>query len=333
MTFDLDTLLSPVSDADPAGPDLAYSPQRHEIEQAFEASVSIDTSGAPPEAVDVDWRRIVAAIAEQSTRTKDVWLAVYLCRAGARWGKLDVVETGAGYLAGLIERFWNEVHPRLDEYGVEGRTGACDTLASFREFLAPLKAMTLLTHPRHGSFSGHDLHRFQRGGETEQGYGAFRAALDESGASERLAAAVSTLDAIDARFRAVDDALAERAGSGAGVSFAPVYQTLAEIRDAGCAFLPGPGPADADGDATTNGAETTDARRIAATIRSREDVIRAIDLIVDYYTRSEPQSPVPLLLGRAREWVNRDFIELLQDIVPQAVGEARLLLNFRGSDG
>jgi type VI secretion system protein ImpA len=332
MALDLDVLLAPVSEEDRAGPDLAYDPQRHEIEQAFEASVSIDTNGVAPEAVDVDWRRIVAAIAGQSARTKDVWLAVYLCRAGARAGKLDVVETGARYLAGLIEGFWDDVHPRLEEYGVEGRTGACDTLASFREFLAPLKAVTLLTHPRHGSFSGDDLHRFQRGGETEQGYGAFRATLDEAGALDGLAAAVARLDTIDAEFRTVDVALATRAGSGAGASFAPVYQTLTEIRAAGRAFLPEPEAAVDDVQVVEGCAGPPEEHRVGGVIRSREDVIRAIDLIVAYYRRSEPQSPVPLLIGRAREWVNRDFIELLQDIVPHAVGEAKQLLSFRSSD-
>lgn len=335
MALDLDLLLAPVSDADPAGPDLAYDPQRHEIEQAFEASVSIDANGIAAAEGDTDWRRIVAAIAEQGARTKDIWLAVYLCRAGARAGKLDLVETGARYLAGLIERYWESAHPRLDDYGIEGRTGACDTLASFRAFVGPLRGIVLVDHPRHGAFTGDDLQRFQRGGEAEAGYGPFRATLEDEGSVQRLAEAVARLDGIGALFRSVDAALAARAGTGAGTSFLPIYEALDEIGDAARAFLPQPPVAvdEIPDEGAEGGASETPRRAMSGAVRSREDVVRAIDLVIDYYRRSEPNSPVPLLLGRAREWVNRDFMELLEDIAPNAIGDARHLLHYRGDGG
>ncbi len=331
MAPDIEALLAPVSEADPAGPDLAYDPQRHEIEQAFDASVSIDTNGQSAPDADIDWRRIVSAIAEQSARTKDIWLAVYLCRAGARWGRLDIVETGARYLIGLIETFWAEAHPRLEDYGVEGRTGACDTLASFSGFTGPLRAILLVEHPRHGRFSGEDVQRFQHGGEAEAGYGAFRAAIEDEAGVARLAGAVEALETIEALFRRVDAALAEHAGVGAGTSFAPVYLALSEIRDAARSFLP---VAEQEALADDAGKEGTDAatgeRRVSGAVRSREDVARVIDLAIDYYRRNEPHSPVPLLLGRARAWIHRDFMEVLEDIAPNSVGDVRQLLNFRG---
>ena len=45
MALDLDKLLAPVSEDDPVGPDSAYDAGRQEIEQAFETSISIDSSG------------------------------------------------------------------------------------------------------------------------------------------------------------------------------------------------------------------------------------------------------------------------------------------------
>lgn len=330
MALDLETLLAPVSATDRAGPDLAYDAQRHEIEQAFDAPISIDANGAAVAEAETDWRRIITAIAAQSGRTKDVWLAVYLCRAGARAGDLATVEIGAAYLAGLIDRFWDEAHPRLEEYGIEGRTGACDTLASFPAFLGPLRATTLLDHPRHGRFVGNDLQRFGRGGEAEPGYGAFRATLEEPASVALLASAVTQLETIDGLFRRVDAALAERAGIGAGASFEPLYLALAEIRDAAQAFLPKPEIEELPiGDA----GEGAGGQPSGGPVRSRSEVIRGIDQIIDYYRRSEPHSPVPLLLARAREWVNRDFLEVLEDIAPNAMNEARHLLHYRKDGG
>ena len=86
--MDLEELLAPVSDDAPAGPDLAYDADRGTIEQAFESSASIDTSGVATATAEIDWRPIISQIEQQSTRTKDIWLAVYLCRGGARSGQL-----------------------------------------------------------------------------------------------------------------------------------------------------------------------------------------------------------------------------------------------------
>jgi type VI secretion system protein ImpA len=333
MTLDLEALLAPVSDTDRVGPDLAYDPQRHAIEQAFDAQVSIDSTGTPAADSDTDWRKIVAAIVEQSARAKDVWLAVYLCRAGARMGKLDVVEVGARYLCGLIERYWEDGHPRLEEYGVEGRTGACDTLASYPAFIGPLRNVVLVQHPRYGSFTGEDLHRFQRSGDAESDLSGLRGALEDPAGLEQLTTASATIGRIEAVFRSVDTALAERAGVGAGASFAPTYQALGEIGGAAKAFLPQPVDADEmPDDAPIEGEVSVNIGATGGSLRSRADVTRAIDLVIAYYRQREPHSPVPLLLARAREWVDRDFLEVLEDIAPNAMGDARQLLMFRGGD-
>ncbi len=42
MALNLETLLAPVSDDQPAGPDLSYSNERQQIEQAFESNDSAD---------------------------------------------------------------------------------------------------------------------------------------------------------------------------------------------------------------------------------------------------------------------------------------------------
>ena len=112
--MDIDTLLDPVAPDAPAGPDLSYDPRRQLIEQAFD--------GVPDE---VDWPRTLSLIAAQAEQTRDAWLAVYWARAGARSGDLAAVEDGVTLLAGLFERFWDTAHPTLEDYGIEGRKGAC----------------------------------------------------------------------------------------------------------------------------------------------------------------------------------------------------------------
>src|SRR5580698_10650551 len=220
--MDVEELLAPVAEEDPVGPDLAYDAERGTIEQAFDSSVSIDTSGEAGAAAEIDWRPVIGMIEQQSTRTKDVWLAVYLCRAGARSGQLALIETGANYLAGLLERYWEKVHPQLEEYGFQGRKGPCESLGARGEFLGPLERTPLLEHPRLGRFSVADFVRFRAGAEAVEGYGMFRAALAET-PDETLTEIVGRLDVIAGAIRRADAVLTANADGDTGANFQPTY--------------------------------------------------------------------------------------------------------------
>ena len=340
MAFDVDALLEPISEDSPAGEDLSYDSGRYELEQAFETSVSIDASGEEAAAEEVDWRRILASIEEQFGRSKDIWLAVYLCRAGARSGSLETVEAGAEALAGLMERYWDTVHPTLDELGLPGRKAPCDALARRAEFLAPLERAPILRHPRLGSFGGGDFERFRTEAEAADGYGLFRAALEDS-PPEDLTEAVERLDRIEAAIRRADAVFTTNAAGEPSPNYAPTYETLSMLKRAVRSFMTGP-TADADeageasGSASGSASNSSGGGRLSGKVDSREDVLTALDAIGDYYRRREPGSPVPIVLQRARAWVNADFLSVLKDIAPEALDPVRAVLARRedlDSDG
>ena len=52
-------------------------------------------------------------------------------------------------------------------------------------------------------------------------------------------------------------------------------------------------------------------RRLSGEVETREDVIRAIDKICDYYDRHEPSSPLPLLLRRAQRLAGRQVRQVI----------------------
>jgi type VI secretion system protein ImpA len=56
-------------------------------------------------------------------------------------------------------------------------------------------------------------------------------------------------------------------------------------------------------------------------VRSREDVLRAIEQICAYYAAYEPSSPVPLLLKRCKRLVNKDFMDIVKDLAPDALSQ------------
>jgi type VI secretion system ImpA family protein len=331
MALDVEALLAPVEGDDPAGADLSYDAERQEIEAAFETSISDDGAGG-----DVDWRATIDLIASQSERTKDVWLAVYLCRAGARAGQPETVEAGAQFLAGLFERYWERVHPQLEEYGLQGRKAPCESLTRLGEFLNPVRRMELVSHSRLGSYSGADFERFRENAEAEDGYGMFRAALQDLG-TEPLEVALARIDGIVDGIRRADAVLTAEAGSETGTNFAPAYDVFTSIRRAIAHFSPSSAAEPDDlvedgGDSDDADGASASAPRVAGRIGSREDVLRAMDAIAEYYRVREPASPVPLALARAREWVNADFLSILEDIAPAGMEDVRRVLTSTPRD-
>jgi type VI secretion system protein ImpA len=114
----------------------------------------------------------------------------------------------------------------------------------------------------------------------------------------------------------------------------PLMLDLTEIKHvlAGQLAARGGGAAAANGAASgaahgaaggaANGAAAGSAR---GDIESREDVVRQLDRLCEYYRLHEPSSPIPLLLRRAKRLVSKDFMEIVRDLTPGGVAEAELL--------
>jgi type VI secretion system protein ImpA len=54
-------------------------------------------------------------------------------------------------------------------------------------------------------------------------------------------------------------------------------------------------------------------------------VEQAIDRIITYYRKSEPSSPVPLILTRAKRLVGADFMTIVTDLAPGGKDNVKLV--------
>lgn len=62
---------------------------------------------------------------------------------------------------------------------------------------------------------------------------------------------------------------------------------------------------------------------IPGRISSRDEVERCLDLIIDFYERTEPSSPIPHLARRVRKMVPMNFMQLMEEIAPSGMKEFR----------
>lgn len=60
---------------------------------------------------------------------------------------------------------------------------------------------------------------------------------------------------------------------------------------------------------------------LSGQVRNRADAVRAIDMVCEFLERTEPASPAPLLLRRARRMIDHNFLQLLKELAPEALNE------------
>ena len=60
-------------------------------------------------------------------------------------------------------------------------------------------------------------------------------------------------------------------------------------------------------------------------VNTRDEAIKALDSVCEFYERNEPSSPLPLLIRRAKRLASKSFLEILRDLAPDAVTEDEAL--------
>lgn len=322
MAIDIEALTAPLDGEDPAGPDLSYENDRTVIEAAF----SSEGDEQPA------WSDIIARIADQAKDTRDLTLGILWMRAATKLGDLARLETAARYTAVLAEANWAHMHPKLDEYGFQGRKGVCESLARISDFLGPLRRTILVEHPRLGSYSGGDIERFVSEGEAAEGYGMFRAALAETEAAD-IDAGVASLRSVRESIKRLERVLDDNAEGDTGTNFEATFEVLDALIEALSQFGTQPEePVPEAAEETVSGGGGSGGARLGA-VDNRDEVVKALDAICDYYRRREPGSPIPVLLDRARRLVHLDFMELLEDLLPDSVSDAEKIMKSRRRDG
>jgi type VI secretion system protein ImpA len=86
------------------------------------------------------------------------------------------------------------------------------------------------------------------------------------------------------------------------------------------------------GSPTTAGAAAA-SKPIQGEVQSREDVIRMISKICEYYKREEPSSPVPNILKRAQRLAEMDFMQIINDLSPDSVKEIQRITGEQPTEG
>ncbi|HXS04980.1 MAG TPA: type VI secretion system protein TssA [Rhodanobacter sp.] len=336
--YNLESLLAPVSDESPAGPDLEYDPEFLALERAAAPKAERAIGDTVKAAEEPDWDKVVELSEAVLSRSKDLRAAVHLTAGWMRTSGMPGWSAGLGLIRGLLERFWDNVHPQLDaedDNDPTMRVNAVVPLSDLQGVLGYFRTTPFVQSPRMGRFSLRDL-RIANGtlktgtpGDGPEASLTDMEACCMDCAEDELVKTTAAIRESLEHAKAIDGIFTDQLGS-AGPDFKNLIGDIQELKkflDPQLARrLPPEAGADGDGEGDgESGGAAAGAARASGAIAGPQDVMRRLDEVCDYYTRCEPSSPVPLLLRRAQRLVGMDFMDLLKDLAPGGISELRVV--------
>ena len=313
-------------------------------------------------AVALDWDDLLTQAEELAGSGRDLRLLVIVVRAVANEAGFAGLAAGLTLLSETVKQNWDDLHPALRDGPSKRENATRRTNALYQienddnGLLADLQFNTVLTPRGLGPVTGADLaagtlNRNTILSEAAKGLGdkeqalivaehearvtrvatACRATAAEQ--PDELTALVNDVAACLNSVTILEQSLDERvAENGVGVKFKAlgtflerVAATLAVAQDGTQAagepqMVSPPSPAP-----TANGAAPAAASPTAlpGQINSRRDVERCLDMVIDFYERTEPSSPIPHLARRMRKMVPMNFMQLMEEIAPSGMKEFR----------
>lgn len=325
LDAELTELLEPTSEGADCGIELDGTLELSAFEMAVREPEVAPIAGVERQD-ERDWRAIDGSARELLRTSKDLRVAVQLARARCHTQGLPAFCQALCFIGELTRRYWAGVYPRLDAESAEptARVNALEELVS-APMLEQLRRTRLAVAPGLGPVTIKEAIASTRPGSKDGP--RVKAALDALGADaveqhlaqlratrgalEQLTAFVLEQSQAPVRVKALMATNDERPG------MLDVLEGLfAEAHQRGAAR---PGADDAPPSLAANGGSGAPRDARSGVLASRGDVIAMLDRVCDYYSASEPSSPVPLLLRRAQRLVPLDFLSIVRDLAQERV--------------
>ena len=335
-------LLQARNEDSPSGENLEYDPVFVDMELAAQPGEETQIGDTVTEGHDPDYGEVSEKALEVLERSHDLRAAVYLADALLNTEGLNGFADVTTYIRGCLEDFWTTCHPELDPdddddptmriNAIQGLCGQPGGQSGPSPVYRSLRRAPLSESRGFGRFSLREIEIAEGQAPVPEGMdnvpdsasvsAAFQDSDDEV-IAKRLAAAQTAAENVKAISKVFDEQT-----PGQGPELDPLIKLLGQIvkvlgRYSGAEDTVG----DDESPAEDGAAPELDsgAPRAVGGIRSPADVYNALDRIIDYYKRSEPSSPIPLLLLRAKRLVNADFMTIMKDMAPNGVDNVQLI--------
>ena len=352
---ELELLQSPVEGPLPCGEDLEYDPDFMALQQAATGKREQQFGSTIIPAEPPDWARVERIATQLCKRTLDVRVLVLLTLAWTESRGLPGYVDGLRVVDGILQKYWDDVHPRVVDGDFEDPLPRMNALAALAEAEGLGRSVrdARLLEDAGASMSLRQVEALLDSSKADQidypgGIGRLREVARR--AQEKAAAPVMALHAALGLLQRIRET-SERA---LGQSWTPDFSRLERSLRTVVQLLPEqaqPAPpealkvasgnepaqaaASAQGTASPlNGASGQGLASIKdIEISTRDDVQVLLEKACQYMERTEPSHPAPMLIRRAQRLLDLNFFQIIEELVPEGLQKIESLAGRSLSSG
>lgn len=345
---DLSELLAEISPDSPCGENLEYDNARIALDASIQGTPENQFTGE--KAQPPVWREVQKEALALLRKSKDLQVMLYLIRALIALEGISGFRDGVKLLEDLLAMYWDDLHPQLDpDDGLDPtlRINILEELASHELVLQPLSMAMLVESKSVGRYCLRDIHYAtdkipSPESNNKPEINTIKAAfldVDQNDLICSYQAITQTIQSI----ANLESLVVDKVGGTNAANLDALKALLKEIRHhfdqlAGDR-LKAPETAEVDAQVVEDDSDSaqqmspTGKGFVAGKITSRRDVINALDSVCKYYRDYEPSSPVPIFIERAKYLVTADFMEVVRNMLPDAVNQLELIKGPEQNDG
>ncbi|MDR0684521.1 MAG: type VI secretion system protein TssA [Spirochaetaceae bacterium] len=337
-----------LSDEDPAGQNLEYDPLYVGMDALAQAAPDSFMGDSKIEGRGPDWKNLSKNCLELWKRTRDLRVAVYLTIAEATMGGLAGLAEGFKVLVFLVKELWDEFYPRLDPDDDNDPVERINILSMLSPpsgsvndpvmFIPQFRKTRLVPSLR---YTLRDMLISANEIEAADGISIdaklFHAEFISAPEAEMEEAAALAKEVKSLSIELCDEMNAKMGGGGIVdmsalcreidhlVSFYEQYKTPAAGKDTEEPEAEGP----PSGPSAAAAATGTPLALLSYRAASRTEALLLLKKGAEYFQREEPNSPIPQLVDRAVRFSEMSFIDLIEDIMPDALPRGRDILGIK----
>lgn len=345
--IDLESILQPISEESPSGEYLRYEGIYDQISEARRADKNLSQGEWETELKVADFRQVInLAVPTLTNQSKDLQIGVWLGEALMSEYGFAGLRDSLKLLSGLQERFWETLHPEIDEGDMEGRANAISWFSI--EASLSIKKMKITAGEGYSYLDWEDSKTFDIPENIDTleyvDQDRYRALAAQAANEKRVTGELwrkekprsnrAFYEALDftlaecwAEYHELNRVIEEKFDfnqmpglTELKKSFEDVEQQVKKLLEEKRIEEPSDddNPVASEGETAADGAVGTAVGGVAVAagaIQNRKDALKRLSDIADFFQKTEPHSPVSHLVTRAVKWGNMPLDGWLQDVI------------------
>ena len=347
--LDFEKILQPISEENPSGEILQYSGLYDEIREARRASDGLPQGQWQEELKIADYRQVInLAVPALETQTKDLQIAAWLSESLIREYGFAGLRDSFKLLSGLQENFWETIFPEIDEGDMEGRANAVEWMDT--QGALAIKSAKITGGEGYSYIDYEDSKKFDipenldtLDSNDQQKYRELQAQAEKENrvtadrwrkakiASRRdfYEVVFFTLEECWVEYKELNRVIEEKFDRNQMPGLSKLKKALDDIQVVVKKLLEDkrveePDAADEAGaESETSEGETgavgsgakTGVMTAAGAVQNRQDAIKRLADLAEFFRKTEPHSPVSYLVSRAVKWGEMPLEAWLQDVI------------------